>query len=468
MPTGATGTALNAAGQVVLLTAAALTMIDAFIVNVALPSMQRTFEVPASTTQFVVSSYGIVYAVLLVAGGKLGDRYGRRRVLQAGIAGFTVASLGCGLAPTIEALIAARLAQGAAAALLLPQVLSTIQAGLGEPARTRAISYYGALGGLTIAVGQILGGVFVWTDVAGLGWRAIFLVNVPLGVVAMIGTRLWVPATRPAKPSQADFGGTVLFGVAAVALMVPLGVGQQVGWPWWCWALMALAVLAGVVLWRHEQRVESTGAAPLLSPALLGRSTVRRGLLVLGSGFLCFGGFMVVFSLAMQDGNAMSAWESGLSLAPMAVGQMLAALRAPKLIGAIGARVLQVSGVVYGCGLLAVIVPALLWWPQLRFFELVAGTFLIGVGNGLFVPIVYRTVLSSVPPDQAGVGSGIVSTTQRSTLALGVVVLSALYAGVSARGDLRLGFVVVSAVFLLAAAVYAVAGGLLKVAGTQR
>jgi MFS family permease len=452
---------LNTSGQAILLMAAALTMIDAFIVNVALPSIQNEFGVSPSTSQFVVSCYGIVYAVLLVVGGRLGDRYGRRTLVQTGIVGFTLASMACGVAPNIETLIGARIAQGAAAALLLPQVLSTIQTSLAEPAKTRAVSYYGAMGGLSLAVGQLLGGLFVWADLAGLGWRPIFLVNVPLGVVAVIGTRLWVPNTRAATPQKADLGGTALFGVAALALMIPLGIGQQIHWPLWTWAMVALAVVVGVVLWRYERRVEQTGAAPLIAPSLLGLVTVRRGLLVLASGFVAFGGFMFVFSLAVQEGTGMSAWESGLSVAPMAVGQMLAALRAPKLIARIGVRTLRLSGIVYVAGLLCLIVPALLWWQHLRFYELIVGTFLVGAGNGLFVPIVYRTVLGAIPKDQIGVGSGIVTTTQRSTLALGVAVLGAVFVGVSGQSDMRLGFVVVSAVFLVAGAVYALFGGLL-------
>lgn len=455
-------------GQATVLMAAALTMIDAFIVNVALPSIQRTYGVAASTSQFVVSSYGIVYAVLLVVGGRFGDRYGRRRVMQVGIVGFTVASLACGVAPNIEILIAGRIMQGVAAALLLPQVLSTIQASLVEPARTRAVSYYGAIGGLSIAVGQLLGGLFVWTDVAGLGWRPIFLVNVPLGILAVIGVRLWVPETRAGRPQRADLGGTALFGVAALALMIPLSIGQQIDWPLWSWALMILAIVVGAVLWRYELRVENAGAAPLIAPSLLRLVVVRRGLLVQASGFVAFGGFMFVFSLAMQDGTGMSAWESGLSMAPMAVGQVLAAMLAPKLIRRYGVRTLRISGVVYVCGLLCVIVPALLWWSHLRFFDLLLGTFLVGAGNGLFVPIVYRTVLSAIPPDQVGAGSGIVTTTQRATLVLGVAMLGAVFVGVSGQSDMRLGFVVVSGIFLAVGAMYALFGGLLQADGSTR
>ncbi|WP_042383061.1 MFS transporter [Streptacidiphilus melanogenes] len=449
-------------GQATLLVAAALTTVDAFIVNVALPSIQKSFAVSASTSQFVVSCYGITYAVLLVLGGRFGDRYGRRRVIQAGIVGFTLASAACGFAPNIETLVGARVLQGAAAALLLPQVLSTIQAALVEPAKTRAVSYYGAVGGLSAAVGQLLGGLFVWANIADLGWRPIFLVNVPLGILAVIGTRLWVPETKATQPQGTDLGGTALFGLSVLALLIPLSVGRQTHWPLWCWALIALAVVSGVVLWRYEQRVEAAGAVPLIAPSLLERAVMRRGLLVLGSGFLAFGGFIFVFALALQGGNGMGAFESGLSMAPMALGQFLAALRAPKLIGRLGVRTLQIGGVVQGLGLISLIVPALLWWPHLHFYHLIVGMFLIGVGNGLFVPTVYRTVLSSIPPDQIGVGSGIVTTTQQTTLALGVALLGAVFVGVSGQDDMRLGFVVVAAVFLAVAALFAGFGRFLQ------
>ena len=156
--------------------------------NVSLPSIQSSLGADTVESQFVISGYSIVYALLLVFSGRSGDRYGRRRVLVFGTLGFTAASLFCGVAASMEMLIAARVVQGAFAALLLPQVMSTIQAALKEPAKTRLLSYYTAIGGLSAAVGQLLGGVIVWADLGGLGWRLIFLINLPLGVVAALGS----------------------------------------------------------------------------------------------------------------------------------------------------------------------------------------------------------------------------------------------------------------------------------------
>lgn len=343
------------AGRAAILLAAVLTSIDSFIVNVSLPSIQSSLGADTVESQFVISGYSIVYALLLVFSGRSGDRYGRRRVLVFGTLGFTAASLFCGVAASMEMLIAARVVQGAFAALLLPQVMSTIQAALKEPAKTRLLSYYTAIGGLSAAVGQLLGGVIVWADLGGLGWRLIFLINLPLGVVAALGIRAWVPETRADDPDSTDIGGTLLFGAAILGLLIPLSVGRQAGWPaWaWAWALCVGSAAAFVALRFYESRIEISGRAPLIPPSFLAISTMRRGLLVLGSGFLVFGGYLFAFALAMQEGNSMSALESGISMAPMALGQFLSAMRAPQIIKRYGIRSIQIGGLAQAVGVAA-------------------------------------------------------------------------------------------------------------------
>lgn len=272
------------AGQAAILLAAILTSIDSFIVNVSLPSIQSSLGTDTVESQFVISGYSIVYALLLVFSGRSGDRYGRRRLLVLGTVGFTAASLLCGVAASMEMLIVSRALQGAFAALLLPHVMSTIQAALKEPAKTRLLSYYAAIGGLSAAVGQLLGGVIVWADLGGLGWRLIFLINLPLGVVAALGIRAWVPETRADDPDSTDIGGTLIFGAAILGMLIPLSVGRQAGWPALAWALCAGSAAAFVALRFYESRIEASGRAPLVPPSLLAISTMRRGLLVLGSG----------------------------------------------------------------------------------------------------------------------------------------------------------------------------------------
>ena len=372
-----------------------------------------------------------------------------------GTVGFTAASLLCGVAASIEMLIVSRALQGAFAALLLPHVMSTIQAALKEPAKTRLLSYYAAIGGLSAAVGQLLGGVIVWADLGGLGWRLIFLINLPLGVVAALGIRAWVPETRADDPDSTDIGGTLLFGAAILGLLIPLSVGRQAGWPAWAWALCAGSAAA---LRFYESRIEASGRAPLAPPSLLAISTMRRGLLVLGSGFLVFGGYLFAFALAMQEGNSMSALESGMSMAPMALGQFLSAMRAPQIIKRYGIRSIQIGGLAQATGIAAVMLPVVLFWPYLEFYHVAAGMFLIGVGNGIYVPSTYRTILSTIPDHKIGLGSGLITTVQQSALAVGVAALGAVFMGISASVGMGAGFLWVGAIFLVVALSYTVLG----------
>ena len=358
----------------------------------------------------------------------------------------------------MEMLIVSRALQGAFVALLLPHVMSTIQAALKEPAKTRLLSYYAAIGGLSAAVGQLLGGVIVWADLGGLGWRLIFLINLPLGVVAALGIRAWVPETRADDPDSTDIGGTLIFGAAILGMLIPLSVGRQAGWPALAWALCAGSAAAFVALRFYESRIEASGRAPLAPPSLLAISTMRRGLLVLGSGFLVFGGYLFAFALAMQEGNSMSALESGMSMAPMALGQFLSAMRAPRIIKRYGIRSIQIGGLAQALGIAAIMLPVALYWPYLKFYHVAAGMFLIGVGNGLYVPSTYRTILSTIPEHKIGLGSGLITTVQQSALAVGVAALGAVFMGISASVNMGAGFLWVGTIFLVVALSYTVLG----------
>src|SRR6266536_2996078 len=214
-PTSSTPTTtLSPVGLLVLLCGGFLPILDFFIVNVALPTMDSTLHASAPMLELVVAGYGTAYALMLVIGGRLGDAIGRDRMFVAGIVGFTVSSLLCGIAPNAGVLIAARIAQGLSAAMSQPQVIATFQATLDGHRRARAIALYASMGGVAASLGQLLGGLIVNADIAGLSWRPIFLVNVPIGVAVLALTRRFVPATRSPKPASVDLPGTVLLGVA--------------------------------------------------------------------------------------------------------------------------------------------------------------------------------------------------------------------------------------------------------------
>src|SRR5690242_7050103 len=220
----------------VVLAGTFMVVLDFFIVNVAMPAMQADLHAGTGALEWVVAGYGLTFATLLITAGRLGDQFGRRRLFSAGLALFTLASAACGLAWSPATLVAARLVQGAAAALLSPQVLSVIGVAYTGPDRVRALSVYGIALGLAAAGGQLVGGVLVQADVAGLGWRSCFLINVPIGVAALALAPRLVPESRAAGAPRLDLTGTLLLTAGLTAIILPLVEGRRHGWPEWTWA----------------------------------------------------------------------------------------------------------------------------------------------------------------------------------------------------------------------------------------
>ncbi|MEW2500048.1 MFS transporter [Amycolatopsis sp. NPDC047767] len=423
--------ALTSAGLVTVLLGAALPIIDFFIVNVALPTIDADLHASTATLELVVAAYGIAYAVLLVLGGRLGDAFGRRRLFLLGLTLFTLTSLVCGLAPNATTLVLARAAQGAASAMLLPQVLSIIQAGTTGEHRSRALGFYGATGGIATVVGQLLGGALVAADLWGTSWRPIFLVNVPIGLIGLVVARRTVPDSRAENPLGVDRWGTALLAASLLTLLVPLMEGGALGWPWWTIVLLVLFPFAVLAFARVETRLESRGGMPLLPPALLRTANVRHGLVVAVPFFCGFGSFMFVYAVTLQDGLHLGPLGSGLVLTPMAVAYFVTSLVSSHLVARFGQKVVLAGGVIAAVGLLVLAGSALWAWPDLTLWELAPAMVLIGIGNGLAMTTLFRIVLSRVPHDLAGIGGGVMTTTQQTALALGVAVFGSLFAGLS-------------------------------------
>jgi len=433
---------------ITVLMGAALAPIDLFIVNVALPTIQADLHASAATLEWVVAGYGIGFALLLVIGGRLGDAFGRRRLFSVGLAAFTLTSLVCGLAPNATILVLARAAQGAAAAMLVPQVLSIIQATAAGERRAKMLGYYGATGGISMVIGQLLGGVLVSVNLAATGWRPIFLVNVPIGLLTMWLARRTLPESRATNPLGVDLWGTLLLGVSLVALLVPLMEGNGLGWPVWCWLLLAAFPLVAGVFFRVERRLEERGGVPLLPPSVLRVPSMWRGLLI---AVPFFGGFMFVYALLLQNGLRLGPLQSGLALTPAALSFLVTTLLVARLVVRFGRWVMVVGAAVLVVSLLVLIGTTLLAWPNLGVLDLVPGTLLFGIGQGLAAPTLFRLILSRVPAESAGVGSGMLTTTQQTSLALGVATLGSLFAALSAPGSVGFEYalVIVSSVQIL-------------------
>lgn len=418
---------LSGLGLFTVLLAAALPLVDFFIVNVALPTIGKDLAASESVLELVVSGYGVAYAVLLVLGGRLGDLFGRRRLFLAGMAAFGLTSLACGLAPTAWTLVAARVAQGAASAAMLPQVLATIQAATAGPRRARAMGLYGATAGLSMVAGQILGGVLVSADIAGTGWRSVFLVNVPVVLVGLALAARAIPETKAQRPEPVDGPGTVLLAAALLALLAPLTEGRSAGWPLWTWLSLAAFPFVAAAFYAVERRADRLGRTPLVPPSLFRLVSLRRGLVMILPFSIGFSGFMFVIAVALQQGAGLGPVQAGLALAPLAVTFFFTSLAGPRLIARYGTRVVTAGSLLQAVGVGLIALTAWRSWPDLGVVALLPGGAIAGVGQALQLPVIFRIVLSEVPPARAGVGGGVMTTTQQSALALGVATLGTLF-----------------------------------------
>ncbi|MEU9438949.1 MFS transporter [Streptomyces sp. NPDC048252] len=425
---------LHPLGVLVLLAGAFLPIMDFFITNVALPSIDASLHASASSLELVIAGYGVVYAALLVLGGRLGDRYGRRRVFLGALVGFVLASLACGTAPTVGTLIAARIVQGATAALLIPQVLATFHHVLEGERKARAVALYGATSGIAAVLGQLVGGLLVSANIAGTTWRPIFLVNVPIGVMVLLVAARIVPDTRSHHPVGIDLPGTVLFAATLTALLVPLTEGHSLGWPWWTWLLIAVAVVLGAVTYVVETRAEHRGEVPLLPPSLLRLPSMSRGLAMVFAFSVGFGAFMFVFALTVQNGLHADALHGGLAILPMALLFFVGSLLAPRVITRFGRAALTVGAVVQLAGLASLVTVLSAEWPQVDRWDMAGPLALVGAGQSMLFAGLFRSVLADVPTHLGGVGGGVLITLQQSGLALGVATLGTLYLSLAPHG----------------------------------
>ncbi|WP_438828495.1 MFS transporter [Streptomyces hesseae] len=435
----ASSPALSPLGLTTVLLGAALPFLDFFIVNVALPTIDHDLDAGPALLEMVVGGYGVAYAVLLVLGGRLGDMVGRRRLFLWGTAAFGVTSVACGLAPDAWTLVAARIAQGAAAALMLPQVLATIQATTQGAERTRALSLYSGTAGVVSAVGQVLGGVLVSVDLLGTGWRSIFLINAPIAAVTLLLAVRSVPETRSDNPTRVDGRGTLLLSLTLVSLLVPLTEGRSTGWPLWSWLLLATFPIAAVAFVLVERREERAGRTPLVPPSLLRVPSVRDGLAVIVPFSIGWGGFMFVLAVALQEGLRLGPMAAGAALVPMCATFLIGSLAGPRLASRFGRRLVTAGALVQGLGLITVGATFWFGWDGLGALGLAPGLAIQGLGQGLLMPITMRLVLSEVPVAQAGVGGGVLVTTQQAFMALGVATLGSLFLSLAPGAGMREG-----------------------------
>jgi MFS family permease len=407
-------------------------VLDFFIVNVALPSIQHGLHAGAATVEWVVAGYGLTTAATLITGGRLGDRYGRRRIFAIGLALFITTSAACALATSGATVVIARLAQGIAAGLMAPNVLSILGVVYTGARRVRAISVYGMVMGLAATTGQLIGGVLVRTDVAGLGWRAIFWINVPVGLVALAAMRK-VPESRDARGGRLDLPGIALVTAGLTAVILPLLDGRQHGWPAWSLLCLGLAplLLAGFV--AYQRALVRAGRTPLVNPADLAARGPAAGLFT-QLVFWCQQAASNLFlALYLQYGRGQSPLESGLTFTALAAGYLTTSSFAPPLTVRFGRQVILSGALLAGVGDIA-LAAAVHAGLSTSTMLLVPGLFLIGAGQGLCITPLTTTVLSYATPATAGTISGTLSTMQQVGNAIGVAVIGVVFFGAVGSG----------------------------------
>ena len=350
-----TGQAATWAPLAVILCGTFVYVLHFFIVNVALPSVQRDLGASPAAVEWVVAGYGLTSASFPVTGERLGDHYGRRRLFCVGIATFTVTSALCAAAPNAGFLIAARLAQGVGAAIMAPNVLSILGTTYTGSARVKAISIYGMVMGATAAVGQPLGGLLIAANVAGLGWRMIFWVNVPVGIAAVVLARRLVPESRATGAdttgqSGLDLRGAALLTTALVAILLPLLDGREQGWPAWSWASLAAGPVIAGVFAAYLRDARSRGRHPLLDPAIFTVRAFRAGVACQLLFYCQTAASYLLLALYLQEGCGLSPIQSGGVFAVLAAGFLATSLRAPGLTIRFGHRVVATGALVAGLG----------------------------------------------------------------------------------------------------------------------
>lgn len=415
---------LTSAGLALLLGGQILPVIDFSIVNVALESIAKSLNANHIELELMVAVYGVFFAVCLAMGGRLGDRYGRRSLMNMGVIIFGLSSLACGLAPNMLTLLIARGVQGIGAAMMVPQILSTIHVSLTGRAHSKALGYYSAIGGLSFVTGQVLGGWLVSADLFGLGWRNVFLVNIPVCLLILGLSRSLIPNTFSEKASEVDIPGTSTLALAILCLLIPVSLGPLFDWSWPLIMVLITVIPLLALLWKVELYVERKGRSPLIPPSLLRLRSIQFGLVLCILFVSCWSGYMFSVALTLQSGLGLTPLQSGNTFIGMGLCYFAGSLISAKVTAKLG----QMNTLLMGCaiqipGLIGLIVSFQWYWPDIQPINLLVATMLIGFGQAFIVSSFFRISLSEVPAADAGSGSAMLTTVQQSAFGLGAALL---------------------------------------------
>jgi EmrB/QacA subfamily drug resistance transporter len=416
-------------------------LLDGTIVNVASPAIRLGLHASLGSLQWIAGGYALAFAVGLVVGGRLGDIYGRRRMFLLGVAGFTLASAFCGLAQDPVMLIVSRLVQGTFAAAMIPQGFGIVRESFSDEDLPMAFGLFGPVIGGSAVLGPIIGGLLVDGNLLGQGWRMIFLVNVPLGLIALVlGARV-LPESRAAQRPTLDVVGALLAAVAAGLLVFPLIQGREDGWPAWTYAMLAAGGLVLGLFVAYERGRERSGRSPLVTMSLFRKRAFSAGL---ATALVFFGGMigvMFTFSLYLQLGNGYSAIEAGVALIPWALGTAIGAgVGSGVLVPRYGRAVLHGGLVLMGLGVLGMIAVVHGGGSDVSAWTLALPELAAGIGMGTMLAPLFSFVLAGVDDHEVGSASGVLNAMQQLGGAAGIALIGTLLFSVAATSGLTTAF----------------------------
>ncbi len=433
-----TGRARSAA-LISLLLASTMELIDTTIVNVSLPSIEADLGASGSQLQWMVAAYPLAFAVALITGSRLGDAFGRKRLFVGGLVAFIAMSAACGLAPNPETLVAFRALQGLGAAAMIPQVMSNIQVMYAPEERAKAMGAFTGLAGIATVAGPVLGALLTEADIAGSGWRAIFLVNVPVGIGALYAALRFIPESRSAARPNLDPLGVLMLAGGLLAVLYPLTMGREQGWPAWVFALIVVGGALLVRFVRSQNRAEKAGREPLVALSLYRERSFAGGSAVLMLLFVSMGAYFLAQTIYLQAGLGWSVLKAGLTGIPFAVTTAaMAGFGVVVLAPKIGRTVLQIGALVLAAGAVVLAITVQVATPDTAFWVFIPGFIVAGAGFGLMVAPIGMFTVADVPVEHAGSASGLFNTTGQLANAIGVAVLGTLFFEIAESSTSRL------------------------------
>ncbi|MGW0880003.1 MFS transporter [Streptomyces sp. NPDC002671] len=415
----------------IVMAAAFMDLVDVTIVNIAIPSIQKDEGASLSQIQWITAGYALAFAAFLITGGRLGDIHGRRRLFLVGIAGFTVASALCGFAANPEMLVASRILQGGMAAMMVPQVLSIVHATFPAHERGKVFGLFGAVVGLGAVSGPLLGALLTEWNLFGLEWRPIFLINLPVGILAWVLGRRFITESKAPKALKLDLVGVALVVLGLLMLLYPLTRGRELGWPLWGYASMVGSFVVFAVLVAYERRKAARDGSPLIELSLFRVKSFAGGIAVQTVFGVVLGIFFLVWTLYMQVGLGWTPLRAGLTGVPFSIAvSMAAGLSVQKLVPRFGRMVLQAGALIMAAGILVYIWESHHYGLSIAAWQMALPLAVMGLGMGLIVAPLTDAVLSEVPREHAGSASGLINTVQQMGNALGLGLVSVVFFGV--------------------------------------